>query len=74
MPLFEYAPRRIKMAVTGVGGARKEQVKSMLAQLVAELPDALSLDEADALAVAVCHANRMTDRQGVREKPVLRGL
>lgn len=51
----EYAPKRIKMAVTGHGAASKEQVGRMIRAnlgLDADLP----LDESDAAAVALCHA------------------
>jgi crossover junction endodeoxyribonuclease RuvC len=51
----EYAPKRIKMAVTGHGAASKEQVGRMIKAalgLAAELP----LDESDAAAAALCHA------------------
>ncbi|MGE9297362.1 MAG: crossover junction endodeoxyribonuclease RuvC [Puniceicoccales bacterium] len=53
--IFDYAPLRIKQAVVGYGRASKEQVAAMVRQhcgLVADLP----LDEADAAAVAICHA------------------
>lgn len=55
--IAEYAPREIKMAVTGSGGASKHQVRAMVRRLVGA-PPRTSLDAADALAVAVCHANR----------------
>jgi crossover junction endodeoxyribonuclease RuvC len=58
LPLFEYAPREIKLAVTGAGGAHKKQIQAMVPRLVSGLPPRVSADEADALAVAVCHANR----------------
>ena len=51
----EYAPKRIKMAVTGHGAAKKEQVGRMI-QAVFGLPNELPLDESDAAAVALCHA------------------
>ena len=56
VPLFEYAPRAIKLAVAGSGAAEKFQVAHMIRSLLAlaELPGA---DAADALAVAVCHAH-----------------
>ncbi|MDR1415594.1 MAG: crossover junction endodeoxyribonuclease RuvC [Odoribacteraceae bacterium] len=55
IPVFEYAPRKVKMSVTGTGTASKEQVATMLGKLV-ELPDTLStLDETDAIAIAYCH-------------------
>lgn len=53
----EYAPLEIKMSVTGSGAASKEQVREMVRRLIAA-PARLSLDAADALAVALCHANR----------------
>ena len=51
----EYAPKRIKMAVTGHGAAKKEQVGRMI-QAVFGLPKELPLDESDATAAALCHA------------------
>jgi len=51
----EYAPRRIKMAVSGHGAASKEQVGRMV-RTVLGLPTELSLDESDAAAAALCHA------------------
>lgn len=51
----EYAPKRIKMAVTGHGSASKEQVARMI-QTVFQLPAALPWDESDAAAIALCHA------------------
>jgi crossover junction endodeoxyribonuclease RuvC len=62
----EYAPREVKMAVTGAGGADKVRVRAMVGRLIAGVPSALSLDAADALAVAICHAHRRSDR--VREQ------
>lgn len=51
----EYAPKRIKLAVTGHGAASKEQVGKMIKSLL-KLPHELPLDESDAAAVALCHA------------------
>lgn len=51
----EYAPARIKLAVTGHGGAKKEQVGRMV-KSICGLPEELPLDESDATAVALCHA------------------
>ncbi len=55
MPIFEYAPRKIKMAITGQGNASKEQVAGILKSIltIAELPK--NLDATDGLAAAVCH-------------------
>jgi crossover junction endodeoxyribonuclease RuvC len=54
----EYSPREIKRAVVGTGAASKKQVQYMVEKLLCpqEKPKA---DEADALAVAVCHLNRI---------------
>jgi crossover junction endodeoxyribonuclease RuvC len=56
IPVTEYEPKKIKMAVTGNGNASKEQVAKMLQQLLPtfkELPK--NLDSTDGLAAAVCH-------------------
>ena len=50
----EYAPARIKRAVSGYGQASKPQVAKMVTRLLA-LRDSLADDEADALAVGICH-------------------
>ncbi len=57
--MFEYAPRAIKLAVTGSGAAEKLQVAHMIRALLA-LTDRPGADAADALAVAVCHAHTRT--------------
>ena len=53
--VHEYAPRAIKLAVTGFGGAAKPQVALMVRTLL-KLPGTPRADAADALAVALCHA------------------
>jgi crossover junction endodeoxyribonuclease RuvC len=55
LPITEYAPKKVKMAVTGNGNASKEQVAAMLQTLlhIKEIPKLL--DATDALGVAVCH-------------------
>lgn len=55
LPVFEYAPRRIKQAITGVGGAAKEQVASMLKSMLGVEYNPKRLDATDGLAVALCH-------------------
>ena len=64
----EYAPRKVKIAVTGCGDATKEQVKGVLSGLykgagIAGLED---FDSTDALAVALCHhyEGRVVGRTG----------
>ena len=54
-PVYEYAPRAIKQTVTGTGAAAKGQVQHMIKALLT-LEGRLSADAADALAIAVCHA------------------
>ena len=56
LTVHEYAPRAIKLAVVGVGGAEKVQVAHMVKQLL-RVDMRLAADAADALAVAICHAN-----------------
>jgi crossover junction endodeoxyribonuclease RuvC len=56
LEVHEYAPRAIKLAVVGVGGAEKTQVALMVKHLLA-IEMKLGADAADALAVAICHAN-----------------
>ncbi|PVX52523.1 Holliday junction endonuclease RuvC [Balneicella halophila] len=55
IPISEYAPKKIKIAVTGNGEASKEQVALMLQKQlkIEKMPS--SLDETDALAIALCH-------------------
>ena len=55
IPITEYSPKKIKMAITGNGNASKEQVAKMLQSLLQlkELPK--NLDSTDGLAAAVCH-------------------
>jgi crossover junction endodeoxyribonuclease RuvC len=55
IPVTEYLPKKIKMAITGNGNASKEQVAKMLQGMFAlkELPK--NLDATDGLAAAVCH-------------------
>jgi crossover junction endodeoxyribonuclease RuvC len=55
LPVFEYAPLKIKLAITGQGNASKEQVAAILQRLlnIQEMPE--NLDATDGLATAVCH-------------------
>jgi len=55
IPIFEYAPRKIKQSITGKGTASKEQVAGMLKHLLGYKEDPLFLDATDGLAAAVCH-------------------
>jgi len=53
--IYEYAPRKIKLAITGQGNASKEQVAALLQKMfaISEMPS--NLDATDGLAAAVCH-------------------
>ena len=57
VPITEYAPMKIKMAITGVGTASKEQVADMLRRMMRLDKEELGkfLDATDALAAAYCH-------------------
>ncbi len=63
LPVDDYTPRVVKQAVAGYGHAEKEQVQHMVRTLLG-LSGAPSSDAADALAVAICHANHMDRLQG----------
>ncbi len=55
IPVFEYTPTAVKMAVVGYGGATKDQVQQMISRLL-QLPSVLTAEHAaDAAAVAICH-------------------
>jgi crossover junction endodeoxyribonuclease RuvC len=58
LPIFEYAPREIKTAVTGSGSASKEQVAGILKMelKITDMPE--YMDATDALGAAVCHFYR----------------
>ncbi|WP_420571897.1 crossover junction endodeoxyribonuclease RuvC [Kordia sp.] len=55
VPITEYAPKKIKMAITGNGNASKEQVAKMLQSLLGIKTLPKNLDATDGLAAAVCH-------------------
>lgn len=57
VPIAEYAPKKVKMAITGNGNASKEQVMAMVERLLNFKFDAenFPLDASDGIAVAVCH-------------------
>ena len=57
--ISEYSPREVKQAVVGSGAASKEQVQFMVKKILELENQPLPDDAADALAVALCHANRV---------------
>ncbi|MDE2091015.1 MAG: crossover junction endodeoxyribonuclease RuvC [Gammaproteobacteria bacterium] len=70
LPVHEYTPREVKLALTGKGSAGKEQVQHMV-KILLSLQGRMQADSADALAVAICHAHsrglrlRLAAGQGV---------
>lgn len=57
LPLYEYTPMQIKLGVTGNGHADKQQVQHMVRAILCLRDIPKPDDAADALAVAICHAN-----------------
>ena len=62
VPLFEYTPSQVKLAVTGYGKAEKRQVMDMTRRLLKLKKVPRPDDAADALALALCHARSVTSR------------
>ena len=71
VPLYEYTPSQVKLAVTGYGKAEKHQVMDMTKRLLKLKAVPRPDDAADALAIAICHARSATSRlpqtDGVKE-------
>ncbi len=67
LPVHEYTALQVKQAVVGHGRAAKEQVQKMLKALL-NLPEVAQEDAADALAVAVCHANSIGLHSLIRQR------
>ncbi len=67
LKVAEYAPREIKQALTGNGGAAKEQVRFMVMRLLG-VKENLALDLSDALAVALAHSGRSAFNSRISNK------
>ena len=67
VPVEEYAPLEVKMAVTGAGNASKEQVRRGLTRILSTRGVPTAPDAADAVAVAVCHLQQSRLRRLTRE-------
>src|SRR5215831_17139837 len=70
IPAHSYSPREVKASVAGFGGASKQQMQQMVRSLLG-LPEAPQpADAADALAVALCHAqaSRMRERMALQSE------
>lgn len=63
--IHEYSPKSVKQAVVGTGGAEKSQVQHMV-RILLSLDAMPGEDEADALAIALCHAHSMGIPRGRR--------
>lgn len=59
IPTTEYSPREVKRAIVGTGAASKEQVQFMVKSLLGVSNNAMLHDTSDALAIAICHAQRL---------------
>jgi crossover junction endodeoxyribonuclease RuvC len=57
LKVYDYTPRMVKQAVVGYGNADKQQIQQMVRVLL-QLSSQPTSDAADALAVAICHANQ----------------
>jgi len=55
--VFEYAPRAVKKALVGTGGAEKHQVQTMVSLVLGLSEPVRPLDASDGLAIAICHAH-----------------
>ena len=67
IPIFEYAPKRVKQAVVGKGAAKKEQVAFMIRALLS-LKETPQSDAADAIAVGLAHI--YTNRNALQDESI----
>jgi crossover junction endodeoxyribonuclease RuvC len=65
LPVAEYSARTVKQAVVGTGSASKEQVQHMVTRML-KLSSSPQEDAADALAVAICHANSLSGHSALQ--------
>lgn len=69
LPVFEYAPRRVKQAIVGNGNAEKLQVRRMVMQLLS-LREEPQEDAGDALALAICHLQSRSGHSALAPKSI----
>lgn len=69
VPIFEYAPKRIKQSITGNGNASKEQVAGMIKSLLKLDTMPKEFDATDAMGVAMCHyfSGGVVSKAGVKQ-------
>ena len=65
IPVYEYAPRKVKQAICGFGNASKQQVALLVSQFLHIQVDKISNDSTDALAMALTHAQMMSIANGL---------
>ncbi len=63
-----YSAREVKMSLTGYGAASKEQVQCMVGEILNLKKPATPLDASDALAIALCHAQRWWTAQQMKSR------
>lgn len=68
LPIYEYTPLQVKQGIVGYGKAEKRQIQEMVKLLLhlSEIPK--PDDVADALAIAICHANSSTFSERIQSK------
>ena len=69
LPVFEYAPRRVKQAVVGYGSADKKQVRGMVVSILG-LDAEPQEDAGDALALAICHLHSHSGHAVLASDPI----
>ena len=69
IPIYEYAPRRVKQALVGHGAADKSQVRRMVMNLL-NLTDEPQEDAGDALAIAICHLHSRSPVAELAPEPI----
>lgn len=69
LPVYEYAPRRVKQALVGYGAADKSQVRRMVMNLL-RLEAEPQEDAGDALAIAICHLHSRSPVAGLAPEPI----
>jgi crossover junction endodeoxyribonuclease RuvC len=66
IPIYEYAPKQAKLAVSGKGSASKEQVQKMMQLLLGLKQPPTPHDAADALSLAICHFHHLKFQQRLK--------
>jgi len=67
LPIHEYAPKEAKLAVSGKGSASKQHVQRMIQLLLGLSTPPTPEDAADALSLAICHANHLKFQEKLRQ-------